>query len=91
MKTVTETFDLGDAVLCDMCDEDYSNSTDKGGLTFGSKAVCPKCVPRVEASAKKYGEEWNIKNRCPADKSFAEWVREDLRGGKPATMTITSW
>lgn len=89
-KTV-ETFDLGDIVLCDMCNADYSNSSKKGGITFGSKAVCPECTPRIENNAKKFNEEWMIKERCPQDKTFCQWVREDLRKGGNATMTITTF
>lgn len=75
-----EVVDMGDTVYCDYCNKDYTNSDAKGGLLFGSYAVCPLCVPETEASAKRFGEEHFIRARCPEDKSFAQWVREDLRG-----------
>lgn len=71
--------DVGNAVYCDFCGDDYTNSPDQGGLMFGSKATCPKCVPKIESSSKRYGEEHFIRSRCPEGKSFANWVREDLR------------
>lgn len=36
--------DCGDMVLCDYCDEDYTNSEEEGGFLFGSYAICPKCL-----------------------------------------------
>ena len=66
-------------VLCDDCGKDYSNSYLIGGLLFQSKAICPDCAPKWEADAKKYEEEYLIKARCPSNKAFSDWVREDLR------------
>lgn len=86
-----ETTILGDIVICDLCGKDYTNSNEKGGITFGSKACCPDCTPGILKSAKKYNEESYIKSRCPKDKSFAQWVREDLRNGEPGSMTITTF
>ena len=81
---------LGDIVICDTCGKDYTNSDEKGGIEFGSKAVCPKCTPGFLKSAKKFNEENHIKRRCPDDKSFAEWVRDDLRDGEPGWISVTS-
>jgi hypothetical protein len=68
-------------VFCDLCGNDMTFSKEVGGILFQSKACCPSCAPNMEASAKKYGEEKFIRGRCPPDKSFANWVREDLRKG----------
>lgn len=75
-----EQFDMGDSVACDWCSKDYTNSNATGGLLFQSKATCPDCVARIEASAAKYGEEQFIRDRCPVGMSFKEWVLK-LRGG----------
>lgn len=73
----------GRRVICDwMCGEEYTDSTARGGLMFESKAVCPKCAPECEASAKKYEEEHAIRARCPEGISFADWVRDIVRGGR---------
>lgn len=35
--------DIGDAVVCDFCNRDYTESEEVGGLIVGSYAVCPQC------------------------------------------------
>lgn len=78
---------LGRNVACDSCDEDLTDDTRSGGYMFGSYAIGPCCVERHEARVRGYGEEWNIRARCPEGTSFADWVR-DLRGPE-ASITIT--
>lgn len=39
--------DVGSAVLCDLCNADYTESPDEGGVLCGSYACCPKCAPGV--------------------------------------------
>ena len=72
--------DQGSVVLCDLCNADHTLSSESGGLLFGSHAVCPACAPKIESAAKEHGEEEYIRARCPEGKSFANWVRADLRG-----------
>jgi len=67
--------DPGNTVLCDFCNKDYTTSDESGGILFGSKATCPDCTPRILEGAKKYGEEHYINATCPAEMSFADWVR----------------
>jgi hypothetical protein len=78
---------VGDLVLCDFCDEDLTGDPRTGGFLFGSKAVGPCCAERSLASIKGYGEEWNIRARCPEGVSFADWVR-GMRG-PGAAVTVT--
>lgn len=66
--------DIGDAVLCDLCNADYTESDQKGGLVLNESAVCPICQPDIEASVKKYGEEGHINARCPAEMSFKQFI-----------------
>jgi len=73
------TIDCGDSVLCDLCNKDYTNSNISGGFLFGSNAVCPDCVTKMIKTIKEYKEEKYIKAWCPDNKSFADWIREDLR------------
>lgn len=75
-------------VICDWCGADYTDRADPGGLLFSGKACCPECVPKVEAGAERYKEERFIRARCPEGKSFADWVREDLRGGRPGYIEV---
>lgn len=78
---------VGANVFCDFCDEDLTADTRSGGFMFGSKAVGPCCAEKSEASIRGYGEEWNIRARCPEGVSFAGWVR-GLRG-PDAAITVT--
>lgn len=87
----TETTNIGDTVLCDYCNEDYTNSDAKGGIYFAGKAICPKCTPNAITNIAKYNEEKYIKAICPDDQSFADWVREVLRGGKPGEIKVTTF
>lgn len=66
----------GRIVICDGCSKDYTDSPESGGI-YGlmTKAFCPECAPKVEADAKKYGEDQYIFARCPKGMSFADWVR----------------
>jgi len=68
------TIDPGDDVNCDLCNEDYTNSDAKGGFLFLSKAVCPKCAPEFEESAKKYNEQKYIRKRAREGESFRDFV-----------------
>jgi hypothetical protein len=72
---------VGDIVVCDFCGQDYTQSDALGGLIFGSYAICEKCSPKVA------NESSRIRARCPAGKSFADFVRE-YRGPNSA-ITVT--
>ena len=73
------TLHPGELVFCDYCGDDWTERTESGGFLFGSKAVCPTCAPATMKRIKGYGEEHYIKAHCPAGKSYADWVRQDLR------------
>lgn len=80
--------EIGDSVVCDFCDTDYSKRDDSGGLLFQSKAACPVCAPGILKSAKQYGEERFIRSYCPEGTSFREFVL-GLRNGNNTVRTIT--
>lgn len=82
-----EVIDIGDAVVCDFCNADYTDSEESGGVLIGSFAVCPRCAPDALRSADKHGEP--VDAVCPPDKSFKEWVLE-LRGGDNTIRITTS-
>lgn len=75
-----EIIDVGDTVLCDMCNDDFTNSDEKGGFLFGSSAVCPRCTPDMEKNIAHYKEEEYIKDRARPDESFKDFVMR-LRNG----------
>jgi hypothetical protein len=70
---------IGRLVICDSCNEDWTDRPETGGLLFGSYAVCPDCQPEWEKNIKASKEEAYIHGFCPKDKSFGDWVR-NMRG-----------
>lgn len=91
MTKTIKKINIGNKVLCDMCNKDYTNSDESGGFLFESKAVCPKCEPDFRKTVKKYNEEMYIKGECPKETSFKDWVINDLRGGKEGTIEILNF
>jgi hypothetical protein len=75
--------DIGRIVVCDFCDGDHTDTTVSGGVIFGSKAVCPTCMPKVQAEAQF------IKARYPEGKSFGDFVRE-YRGSNNSIVIRTA-
>ena len=39
--------DCGDEVICDLCNESYTESEETGGCAVGTWAICPKCVGKL--------------------------------------------
>lgn len=68
------TIDIGNRVICDFCDTDYTDRNDLGGVLFESKAVCPECVPGLLESCAKYNEERFIRDRAGDGESFRDFV-----------------
>lgn len=86
MVATTKVFDIGDTVVCDLCNEDYTDSDAEGGITMGSYAICPECAPRIIRNAEETGE---LVVHCPAGILFKDWVLE-LRDGRN-TIEITTF
>ena|SRR5689334_21862025 len=72
--------DIGEIVVCDMCDEDYTHSDKKGGFILQSKGVCPRCTAKTLADLKRYGEEKFIRAVANTDESFKDFILR-MRGG----------
>ncbi len=36
--------DIGDTVVCDFCNGEFTDSDKTGGVMIGSYAICPDCV-----------------------------------------------
>jgi hypothetical protein len=88
-----EIIDIGKTVICDLCNTDYTNSDEPGGMKVGCLSYCPKC----EA---KYGHRfrnlvrmgripWPEVKFFPLNQSFKQTVLE-LRNGDN-TIRITSF
>lgn len=71
-KKTINIIDIGDTVVCDYCNDDYTNSDESGGILLHNEAVCPMC-----ATVERYQRAEAI---CPPDMSFKDWVLK-LRGG----------
>lgn len=67
--------DIGNIVVCDGCNDDYTNSNSPGGFIFLSRAICPRCASHWMASIIANGEQSMIRAACPSGQSFAEFVR----------------
>ena len=74
------TIDAGDNVVCDLCNANYTTSTETGGLIFCSSAVCPKCAPQLLNEAEKHNELEYVKARCADGQSFGDFVRQYRKG-----------
>ena len=72
--------DIGNSVICDSCNKDYSNSDEAGGFLFGSNGYCPSCAKEALPRIKGYNEERFIKAWCPEEMSFKDFILA-IRGG----------
>lgn len=81
--------DVGDTVLCDMCNGDYTDSDAEGGFMLMSNGVCPECADRVENSCRQYGEEKYITERARPGETFKAFILR-MRGGNN-TVRIMSF
>ncbi len=68
-------------VRCDACGKDFSQLPDSGGIFwFDERLIGPCCAARWERVAGNFASvDELITARCPAGKSFADWVREEVR------------
>jgi len=76
-KTGVVELDLGDTVLCDICNRDWSKSKFSAGFVLGATAVCPVCQLKMQLR----GDIAYMKEAvfCPKDISFPDWIRRDYR------------
>lgn len=72
---------IGDMVLCDYCNGDYTNSDECGGLLINNNAVCPQCITESRIAQAEL--------ICPPMIAFKEWVLA-LRNGNN-TITIETF
>ncbi len=67
--------EVGELVVCDICDKNLTESDEQGGMIFGSKAYCPSCTVGALPRIRGYNEEHFIRARCPDGIAFADFVR----------------
>lgn len=68
--------EIGNVVICDICNRDYTNSTEKGGFVWSGRGICPKCQGDLLKEIKICKEEKYIEAYCPANMSFADFIIE---------------
>lgn len=74
-KCTVIMIDPGNVVVCDLCNQDYTNDNEsKGGMLFCGKAVCPECFDEFMIGIKKYHEEKYIKAIAMPDETFRDFV-----------------
>ena len=66
--------EIGNIVICDICNSDYTNSTKTGGFVWSARAVCPKCQKDLLKKIKTWKEEKYIEAYCPENMSFAQFI-----------------
>lgn len=74
-----EVINIGDEVLCDLCNTSYKDVMLSGGAIVGSYAICPKCFPDHRKALARYGELHHVKEHCPPGQSFWRFVLEYRR------------
>ena len=79
---------VGDIVICDICNADFTDSHESGGFLFGSYAYCPECAERSMAQILNFKEEHCIRARCPEGISFGDFIRADR--GPESYIRITT-
>jgi hypothetical protein len=70
-----EAIPVGETVVCDDCDVDYTNRPDSGGFIFETKAICPACAPGWRKLIEADGEQHFVRAVCPEGVTFAAFVR----------------
>lgn len=74
--------EMGNRVICDICDKEWTDSPVSGGYLFGSYGVCPDCaVGDFNKGVERHKEQGFIKAWCPQNMSHADWIRDVIRGG----------
>lgn len=77
--------ELGELVICDSCNHDYTrDDTTSGGFIVGSYAYGPCCSERHYRELVKYGETHHVRAECPAGVSFWRFVL-DYRAARGST------
>lgn len=66
--------EINKMVICDLCGVDFTHNTEKGGMLFGSNAICPRCLPEFIKYISEYNEWHFIKDKALDDETFYDFV-----------------
>lgn len=81
-----DTIDIGDTVLCDLCNADFTDKSDTGGFVFESKAVCPNCTPDFLRSVRDNHELEYVRAICPEGMPFREFILRYRNGNNTISV-----
>lgn len=79
--------DIGGIVVCDICNTDYTDSRESGGMIFCSSGVCPRCTHRMLPSIIAYNELHLIRGNAAPGQAFADFIRQ-FRGPDGNKITV---
>ena len=69
-----EVIEIGDTVVCDQCNTDFTNSIEIGGFVFSGHGYCPRCAPKGMKLIKNYGEERFIEAVATENETFKNFI-----------------
>jgi hypothetical protein len=75
-----EIVDLQGYVVCDLCGDDYSMSDEAGGIIIETYSICPRCTPRAQDGARRFGRPEPVRARAMPGEPFRAFV-ERMRDG----------
>ena len=90
MQQTQQGSSLGQIVLCDMCNKDYTNSDLVGGILYGTAAYCPECAPSILRNAKEFNEEQFINAVAGLGEQFRHFVYR-IRRDAPSPAEVSMW
>ena len=65
---------LGDSVLCDFCNKDWTGNLATGGFVVHGYATCPDCAEGTYKNLEKFDELAYIETTCEPGETFAQMV-----------------
>jgi hypothetical protein len=72
---------------CDICQRDWRDRVEAGGLFYADQAVCPDCAPMIWERIRRLGEEHMVEGWPMAGESFADACRRRWRVLTPKVET----
>lgn len=79
--------DIGNVVLCDICNDDFTESDESGGIILHGTAYCPKCLAKYRHDFSD--NDWEEAICAAAGVPFRELVLA-ARGGDNTIKIFTS-
>ncbi len=68
---------------CDVCQRDWRDRSEAGGLFYARQAVCPDCAPMIWERIRRMGEEHLVEGWPVGGEIFADACRRRWRDLSP--------